>query len=219
MGPALRRTHEPATTIAFWALGKVESSDAAWYCLAQFIGGALGVALCVAAMPQIIRRPPVSCVETIPSDSSRRGLAVAFAAETAMAFILFLVVLAFANHLPLAPFTGLAAGVLVALYITFEAPLSGMSINPARTVASAVHTGRFPALWLYLTAPPLGMLAAALTYASVEGRAAVYCAKLDHSGDAPCIFHCRIHELRSSVKPAPPRGIQQEESPSSTAAD
>lgn len=209
----------PATTLAFWFLGKVDPVDSAFYCLAQFIGGALGVALCVAAIPQVIRRPPVSCVETVPADSSRRGLAIAFAAESAMSFVLFLVVLAFANHLPLAPFTGLAAGVLVALYITFEAPLSGMSINPARTFASAINLGRFPALWLYLTAPALGMLAAALTYAAIEGRASVYCAKLDHSGDFPCIFHCRIHELRTSVKPAPPGGIQQLEPPSSTTAD
>lgn len=209
----------PATTIAFWALGKVESVDAVCYCLAQFIGGALGVALCVAAMPQVIRRPPVNCVETIPADAGRRGLAIAFTAEAAMAFVLFLVVLVFANNLSLARFTGLAAGALVALYITFEAPLSGMSINPARTFASAVNTGRFPALWLYLTAPPLGMLAAALTYVSIEGRTSVYCAKLDHGDQAPCIFRCRIHDLRTPANPAPSGGIQQLEPQSSPTAD
>jgi aquaporin Z len=57
--------------------------------------------------------------------------------------------------------TGVCAGFLVAIYIAFEAPLSGMSLNPARSVASALPSGVWRGIWIYLTAPPIGMLLAA----------------------------------------------------------
>jgi aquaporin Z len=60
-----------------------------------------------------------------------------------------------------ARYTGFFAGGLVMLYITFEAPFSGMSMNPARTLASAAAAGNFSHFWIYLTAPLLGMLGAA----------------------------------------------------------
>jgi aquaporin Z len=78
--------------------------------------------------------------------------------------------------------------VLVALYITFEAPLSGMSMNPARSLASALPAGHFDDLWVYFAAPPLGMLAAATLHRLV-GRRADGCAKLRHAEDVRCI-HC-----------------------------
>ena len=70
--------------------------------------------------------------------------------------------------------------------ITFEAPLSGMSMNPARTFGPSVVGGPAHGLWLYFVAPPLGMLAAAAFYVRVRGRAAVHCARLYHAG--PCLF-------------------------------
>jgi aquaporin Z len=59
------------------------------------------------------------------------------------------------------PRAGLVAAGLLALYITIEAPLSGMSLNPARTLGSAVWAGDFTAIWIYFSAPVLGMLLAA----------------------------------------------------------
>jgi hypothetical protein len=49
----------------------------------------------------------------------------------------------------------------VGLYIAFESPLSGMSMNPARTFGSALTAGRWDGIWIYFTAPPLAALAAA----------------------------------------------------------
>jgi hypothetical protein len=63
-----------------------------------------------------------------------------------------------------------------------------MSMNPARTFASAVAGRTWDALWVYFTAPPLGMLAAAQVYLAVYGRSAVYCAKLHHHNDRRCTF-------------------------------
>jgi aquaporin Z len=85
--------------------------------------------------------------------------------------------------------TGVAAGCLVAIYITVEAPLSGMSMNPARSFASAAPGGLWQFLWVYFTAPVLGMLLAAGLYRWWRAAAAVACAKLDHSPRRRCI-HC-----------------------------
>jgi aquaporin Z len=115
---------------------------------------------------------------------------VAFAAEMVISFILMLTVLGVSNSARLARFTGLAAGLLVAAWITFEAPLSGMSMNPARTVASALPAGAFAPLWIYFVAPPLGMLLAAETYRALRGTRAVACAKLHHDVSFHCIFRC-----------------------------
>jgi aquaporin Z len=85
--------------------------------------------------------------------------------------------------------TGVAAGVLVASFILVEAPLSGMSMNPARSLASAVPARQFDAFWLYCVAPPLGMLFAAELRRRVCTGSDVHCAKIDHDPGVRCI-HC-----------------------------
>jgi len=101
-------------------------------------------------------------------------------------------VLAASNAPRLATYTPFLCGALVATYIALEAPLSGMSMNPARSFASALVAGRWTALWIYFTAPPLGMLLAAEAYVRARGAHRVLCAKLDHRGVGPCIFRCGV---------------------------
>jgi aquaporin Z len=113
---------------------------------------------------------------------------VAFVAEAVISFVLMTVVLMATNHRKLARYTGLFAGILVATFITFEAPLSGMSMNPARTVGSAFWAGDWTALWIYFTAPPLGMLLAAELYLRRRGPRGIFCAKLHHQNEKRCIF-------------------------------
>ena len=100
------------------------------------------------------------------------------------------VVLTVSNRPGLNRFTGLCAGALVASYIAFEAPLSGMSMNPARTMGSAVYAQVWTALWIYFAAPLLGMLAAAQVYVATQGIQRVLCAKLHHDNSQRCIFRC-----------------------------
>jgi len=64
-------------------------------------------------------------------------------------------------------------------------------MNPARTLGSAVHAAQWTALWVYFTAPPLGMLAAAEAYLRLPGAREVWCAKLHHDNDKRCIFRCQ----------------------------
>ena len=94
---------------------------------------------------------------------------------------------------------------LLVLFITFEAPYAGMSINPARTFGSAFVGSIWTALWIYFTAPVLAMLLAAEIYRR-SGRT-VYCAKLHHVNHKRCIFkNCRFAELLATAEPPAPRG-------------
>lgn len=186
----------PATTLAFFALGKIQPLDALMYVASQFAGAIAGVAAARVVLNRAVSHGSIRCVMTSPPDHSRRALRVAWLAEFVITFGLFLTVLVLSNRADTAAYTPLVVGGLVALFITFEAPLSGMSMNPARTLGSAVHARDFRSLWVYFTAPPLAMLAAAFIYTGAPGAHQAYCAKLDHRGDQPCPFNCRINEMR-----------------------
>jgi len=173
----------PAVTLSFLMLGRTSRVDAMFYVIAQLIGGVLGVLAALALFGEKFTAPPVNWVQTLPGPS---GAAVAYGLETAMAFGLMTLVLTLSNHARFAPLTGVAAGLTVATYISLEAPFSGMSINPARTFASAAPTGGFEHLWLYVTAPIIGMQLAALAW---RRRRVARCAKLIHTDRERCI-HC-----------------------------
>jgi aquaporin Z len=184
----------PAVTLTFFRLGKVSGWDSFFYIMAQFVGGVAGVLLCVAILGKAVAHESVRYVVTLPGSP---GAAVAFAAELAISFILMTVVLNASNSIRLASRTGLFAGLLVATYISIEAPYSGMSMNPARTFGSAAVAGVWNAWWVYFTAPVLGMLLAAEIYTRTHGPGSSLCAKLDHSPGQPCIFNCGYDSFRS----------------------
>jgi len=175
----------PSVTLTFFRLGKIGFWDALFYVCAQLTGAVLGVLLVAAVLREQLSHPAVRYVVTTPG---ARGPWVAFAAESAIAFGMMSAVLYASNHARLAPYTGVFASLLVATYVTFEAPLSGMSINPARSFGSALPSRIWDHFWIYLTAPPLGMLAASQAYLWRKGRAAVKCCKLHHDNDKRCIF-------------------------------
>ena len=175
----------PAVTLTFWRLNKVATMDAALYVVAQFIGAVAGVLLSAAALGASIAHPSVNFVATLPGSG---GTGIAFLAEAAISFGLMTVVLIASNTPRLARYTGLFCGVLVALYISVEAPVSGMSMNPARSFGPALIGQAWTGLWIYFTAPPLGMLLAAELYTRFGGWAADECAKLHHQNTKRCIF-------------------------------
>ncbi len=185
----------PSVTLTFWRLGKIKPVDALCYMLAQFIGGALGLVLAWFVVGKAIEHPAVNYVVTVPGIA---GTAVAFAAEVCISLGLMLLVLTVSNHPGLARWTGLCAGCLVAAYISIEAPLSGMSMNPARSLASALSARLFTDLWVYFLAPPLGMLLAAELYQQVFQGRALGCPKLHHDNDRRCIF-CEKPRAASSA--------------------
>jgi aquaporin Z len=184
----------PAMTLTFFRLGKMEPWDAFFYVIAQFVGGVSGVAIASLLLGMVVAHPTVNYAVTRPGFL---GVKVAFLAEVIISFVLLLTVLTVSNSKKWARYTGLFAGVLIASYITFEAPLSGMSMNPARTFGSAFLAKSFDAIWIYFVAPPIGMLAAAEVYVRLRSIRAVHCAKYHHNNNKRCIFRCRFADLQN----------------------
>lgn len=182
----------PATTIAFFRLGRIHGVDAVGYIASQFAGGLIGIAGAAALLAP--RIADVRYVATLPGPW---GHGAAFAAEVVITFLLMSVVLRVSNHSRWSRWTGVVVGLLVAAYITIEDPVSGMSMNPARSFGPALYDGSTSTLWIYFLAPPLGMLLAAELYLRQAGLARVYCAKLHHHTSARCVFECRFDELRT----------------------
>lgn len=201
--------YNPAVTLTFLRLGKIKPWDAACYMIAQCIGGVAGVVLVAAILGAGFADPPVVYVATLPGPW---GTSAAFTAELVISGLLMAVVLLTTNFQRTMRFTGLFAGLLLFLFITFEAPLSGMSINPARSFASAFPGRLWTAFWVYLLAPPIGMLLAAEAYLRLRGQAGVHCAKLNHVTRRRCIF-CGFgigqQSRPETVKPVLSHGIQQ----------
>lgn len=191
----------PAFTVTFLGLGKVAPRDATMYIVAQFVGGVGGVLLARQLIGMALGHPAVRYVVTQPGPA---GTLVAFGAEVAIAFLLMSMVLTVRSSARWERYTGLFAGALVALYITLESPLSGMSLNPARSVASALAASSWTAIWVYLVAPLGGMLLAA--HVHVWRRRVVPCAKLAHA--TPCIF-CDYVATRATQGAAHPGTLQQ----------
>jgi len=184
----------PALTLTFLSLGKIAPWDAFFYMLAQFTGGLAGVLLASFAIGPPLGYSSVNYVVTVPGDG---GLWAAFAAEFAISFLLVVVVLNVANSPRTTRFTPWIAGLLVASYISIEAPLSGMSMNPARTIASALPAGVWTAVWIYFLAPTAAMLCAGQFYRHFRGAHRVFCAKYHHHNNQRCIFRCNygaIHD-------------------------
>lgn len=153
----------PAVTLTFLLLKRISKADAFFYILAQFIGGLLAVVIIAMILPTYIHHPSVNYAVTVPGSA---GNTLAFLYEFIMSFVLIGVVLSAGNS-KLSKYTGYFAGFLLLVYISFEAPYSGMSINPARTIASAVPANEYIALWIYFVAPIAGMLLAGLLYRSI----------------------------------------------------
>ncbi len=182
----------PSVTLTFLSLGKIEARDACFYILAQFVGGIAGVGVASLLLGAVLGHPAVNYAATMPGP---QGPWVAFGAEFIISFLMITMVLTFSNSKRLTRWTPMVAGTLVAAYISIEAPLSGMSMNPARSLGSSVWAASFQALWVYFTAPVVGMLLAAHIFVSRHGSHRVFCAKLHHHNHQRCIFRCNYGAL------------------------
>jgi len=145
----------PAVTIVQYRLDNIDKKNAAFYILFQFIGGSIGMYLVYLLFPGLISSPAINYIVTVPG---KAGVAVAFTAEFLISFALILVVLFSDNSKVFSKYTSYFVALMITLYITIEAPFSGMSMNPARTFASAIVANQWHVFWLYCTAPVLGML-------------------------------------------------------------
>ena len=167
-------THiNPAVTIGIWASGKIETSRAISYIAFQLVGGLLGAL----ALSYALGGTATGLGATVLAQGLQAGgttIDVAPVAgvliEAILTFFLVNTVLNAAVSGKAGNLAGLAIGFTLVLAILFGGPLTGASLNPARTLGPAIVTGNFADLWVYLVGPVLGALAAAGLYRGFLSR-------------------------------------------------
>ena len=153
----------PAVTLGFWTLGKIKTADAIWYVLAQAAGAVLAGQLLLLTLGPVFAHPTVDYVLTQPVPLPG-GQLIAFAAEFLITFFMTAALLLCLHSKLFKKLAGWILGLLLAVYIVYETPYSGMSLNPARSLGSAVAAGHYAGLWVYLVAPPLAAWLAAVLF-------------------------------------------------------
>ena len=143
----------PAVTLGFVASRRMAGATASLYVVAQAAGALLASAALAGLFPE---RSTLG--ETVPLGAPGRSMVL----EAILTLILMVVILGVATG---AKEKGIMAGVAVGATIGLEAllagPICGASMNPARSLAPALVSGRLEHLWVYLIGPPLGALAGA----------------------------------------------------------
>lgn len=181
----------PAFTLAFFVLGKLEAADALFYVLAQFVGSALGAALFVPTKVKLAGRPASAELILTPGLTGAVG---AFGLEVVLTFVMFLFALLVMNS-RLHRYTSLVLGAGLSLVALVASPTQGAGLNCARGFAVALLAGKWTFFWIDLLATPIGAVAAALFYARTLGRP-VFCAKFYHPPhNVRCLFRCGYREL------------------------
>jgi MIP family channel proteins len=149
----------PAVTLGLMASGRFPKDAVPFYIAAQILGAILG-ALAVALV-----FPGAEISGTVTQPGQGVGWGEAFLAELLLGFVLMLVVKGTAvDDRAEGPSAGLAIGLIIAAGHLAFIPVSGASFNPARSIGSAVVGGEFGDLIIYLIAPVLGAVAAALLF-------------------------------------------------------
>ncbi|MEX2217310.1 MAG: aquaporin [Phycisphaerales bacterium] len=140
----------PAVTLGFLAARRISAPLAAMYMLAQAAGALLASLTLTALFPE-----RHSLGETMPAGPPLQS----FFLEAILTMILMVVILGVATGAKeKGIMAGVAVGGTIALEALFAGPITGASMNPARSLAPAVVNLNFQHLWLYLAGPPLGAL-------------------------------------------------------------
>jgi len=151
----------PSVTIAL-VIGKVTSiKEASFYILAQVFGAVLASGLLKLIFPQ-----SVTLGITTPSGT----LLQSFILECVLTFFLMLTILGVTFKKDFSNISGLIIGLLVTGIILFAGPISGGSFNPARSIAPAIMSENFKALWIYILAPTIGTITAMLTWTLIKAK-------------------------------------------------
>ncbi len=175
----------PSVSLAFWIHGKMHIHDFFGYVLSQFVGATLGETLLV-----LLWHPYSASVNngmTLPG--AGYPLWLVFAAEVVLTFLLVLLIFLFVSSHRLMNWTPLMNWLLVATMVWQEAPISGTSLNPARSFAPALLSANWYQQWLYFIAPPMGALIAVGVFRLLAiGERDVLTGKLFHVAHYRSVF-------------------------------
>lgn len=142
----------PAVTTAFAASGRFPWREAPGYLVAQGLG-----ALAASGLLRFLFPQATTLGATLPAGPPLQS----FVFEVVLTAVLMLTILSVSSGAKEKGITaGIAIGAVIALEAMFAGPVSGASMNPARSLAPALISGALEHLWIYLTAPTLGALLA-----------------------------------------------------------
>lgn len=190
----------PAVTLVFTWLGKTTPANAAGYVAGQVVGGMAGVLVASMALGSALSHSSVNYIVTIPGAAGPLG---AWLTEFVLATGMIVTVLTVSGVPGWAARTPLFAATLVCLYITFAAPLSGMSLNPARTLGSAVNANVWTAVWVYFTAPVAGFFAGAAVQRVIAQRPhARACCMGGVCTSCRCLYTCHRLKFEKPGRPS-----------------
>jgi aquaporin NIP len=152
----------PAVTLAFALTRHLPAREAVSYIGAQLLGALAAAALLLAIWPS----EPAALGTTLPTV----GAGSAFAYEAILtAFLMFTIMAVATDTRAVGAGAAIAIGGVIGLDALFGGPITGASMNPARSIAPALVTGSFHDLWLYVAAPIAGAAAGALAYQLIRG--------------------------------------------------
>ncbi|HEU5252230.1 MAG TPA: MIP family channel protein [Solirubrobacterales bacterium] len=153
----------PAVTLAFALTRHFPRAEAAAYLVAQVLGAIAAAALLAA----VWAGDPAALGTTVPSV----GGGSAFVYEVVLtAFLMFVIMAVATDTRAIGAAAAIAIGGTVGLDALFGGPVTGASMNPARSLGPALVSGELGSLWIYLTAPLLGAALGALAYQLVRGE-------------------------------------------------
>jgi len=175
----------PSVTLAFLSLKKILPLDALYYVIAQVLGGLFGSYIIYLLFNVVLgwQDAILKCVTTAGSGYSAE---LSFMAEIFITFLLMMVILVVSNNRTWMKLTALLASTLVMLEVWLEAPISGTSLNVARSFGPAYITSVWDNFWIYLFAPILGALIAAQFYRLSTAGKKIICSKLYHTKKFKC---------------------------------
>ena len=152
----------PAVTIAFWLSGRFPGREVLPYITAQLVGAVLASGTLILLFPE-----HSNLGATLPANSALQS----FVLEVILTFFLMLVIMHVSTgSKEIGRLAGIAIGGVVLLEAMFAGPISGASMNPARSIAPALVSGELSHLWVYLTAPTLGAALAIVGCRSMKSK-------------------------------------------------
>ena len=156
----------PAITLSLWINKKISGKDAGMYMIFQVTGAIIGSFILF-----LLAKNSGSTTTLTGANGFADGkLATAFIAETVFTFIFILVVLGATSKGANNKFAGLAIGLTLVLVHIVCIPITGTSVNPARSIGPALFEGAIALkqLWLFIVAPFLGAALAAFTWKAID---------------------------------------------------
>jgi MIP family channel proteins len=144
----------PGVSLGFWAARRFPGRSVLPYIVSQCVGAVLASAILYALFPA---HPTLGA--TLPHGHPIQSFVLEFLLTC---FLMFVILSVSVGAKEKGVTAGIAVGSVIAFEAMFAGPISGASMNPARSLAPAILSGRLDSLWVYLAAPVLGAVAAVM---------------------------------------------------------